>query len=343
MLPFIADGYADVDGLNRRAYAIIPDMKAMILAAGEGTRLRPLTLTVPKPMVPVVGRPLLAWTLAWLAEQGIDEVVINLYHRPQVIPDFFGEAHGGLRLHYFCENELQGTSGGVRAAAELLDEAPFFVIYGDNLLRADLSRLINFHEKHGGEATLALFHHPNPAAAGVVGVDSTGRITRFVEKPAPDQIFADTANAGVYLLNPSVLEMIPTGRPSDFGRDIFPTMLGQGRALYGIPLDGYLQDTGTPDQYRRANWDVLEGRLGKTYAKDGVWTGQNTHVSPTVEFRGRNILGSGVTVAEGASLTDCIVWDNARIGAGARLENAIVGYGVTVEPGSSPGAGAIVA
>ncbi len=236
-------------------------MKAMILAAGEGTRLRPLTAAVPKPMVPLVGRPLLAWTLDWLAGQGVTEGVINLHYKPQVISDCFGEQHAGIRLRYSPEDTLRGTAGGVKVAARFFADAPFFVIYGDNLLHADLRALADFHASHGGAATLALFHHPNPTAAGIVGTDSVGRITRFQEKPAAHEVFSPWASAGVYVLNPDVLDAIADPScPSDFGHDVFPKLLEAGVPLYATPLGGYIQDTGTPDTYRQANWDALAGK-----------------------------------------------------------------------------------
>ncbi len=308
-------------------------MKAMILAAGEGTRLRPLTATVPKPMIPIVGRPLLAWTLDWLAAQGVTEAAINLYHRPQAIPDFFGDEYAGIRLHYFFEDALRGTAGGVKGAQAILADAPFFVIYGDNLIHADLGKLADFHASHAGLATVALFHHPNPSAAGIVATEKSGRITRFVEKPPPDQIFADTANAGVYVLDPAVFEAIPAEGPSDFGRDIFPALLAQGEVLYGVLLGGYLHDTGTPELYRQANWDALAGRVGTNYADSRIWVGSDAVVSPSASLTERNILGRNAQVADGASLTDCIIWDDARIGAGVTLERAIVGRGAVLKAG----------
>lgn len=314
----------------------------MILAAGEGTRLRPLTATVPKPMIPIVGRPLLEWTLSWLATQGVTEAAVNLYHRPQSIPDFFGDEYAGIRLHYFFEDVLRGTAGGVKGARALFTDAPFYVIYGDNLIHADLRRLADFHAGHGGPATLALFHHPNPAAAGIVATDETGRITCFVEKPPPDQIFADTANAGVYVLNPAVLESIPDTLPHDFGRDVFPDLLARGTALYGTLLGGYLHDTGTPDQYRQATWDALAGRIGTEFADTHLWVGPGAQVSPGATLSGRNVLGRSVVVGEGAHLTDCIIWDEANIGQGARLERAIVGRCAQIAPGAEAPLGTVL-
>ncbi len=309
-------------------------MKAMILAAGEGTRLRPLTLSTPKPMIPIVGKPLLAWTLDWLAAQGVTDAAINLYHRPQSIPDFFGETYANINLRYCYEDTLRGTSGGVKGAADFLSDAPFFVVYGDNLLQADLRRLLDFHAQRGGAATIALFDHPNPTAAGIVGLDPDGRITRFVEKPPPDQIFSRQANAGVYVLDPSVLDAIPAGAPSDFGRDIFPALLARGEALHGMPLGGYIQDTGTPDTYRRACWDALAGRVGMHFADSALWQGPGADIHSSAVLRGRNIIGANAVVGAGAVLTDCIVWDNAQIGAHAQLLQAIVGSDAHVGAGA---------
>lgn len=320
-------------------------MKAMILAAGEGTRLRPLTLSTPKPMIPIVGKPLLAWTLDWLASQGVTDAAINLFHRPQSIPDFLGDTYAGIRLRYSYEDTLRGTAGGVKGAEEFFQDAPFFVIYGDNLLQADLRPLMELHQQRGGAATLALFEHPTPTAAGIVGLDPDGRITRFVEKPAPDQIFSPWANAGVYVLNPSVLDAIPPNAPSDFGRDIFPALLARGDALYGIPWGGYLQDTGTPASYRQACWDALAGRVGTQFADTHLWLGPGAQVHPSAALQGHNIIGANAHVGAGATLTDCILWDGAEAGANAQLSQAIlgrharVGAGSVVPPGTLLGQG----
>ncbi len=305
-------------------------MKAMILAAGEGTRLRPLTLTLPKPMVPIVGVPLLARTLAWLSEQGMTECAINLFHRPQSIPDTFGPEFQGVRLHYFFEDTLRGTAGGVKAAAALLRDAPFFVIYGDNLIHADLGCLWDFHRSHGGTGTVALFEHPNPTAAGIVGLDDAGRITRFVEKPPPDQIFSRWANAGVYVLDPTVLDAIPENEPSDFGRDIFPRLLDEGQVLHGTPLGGYLQDTGTPQSYRQANWDCLAGRAGVTFADPQLWVDPAAQVGHNVSFVGRNIVGAGVTIGDRAIVAESILWDGAQVAPGGRIRDTILAPGLAL-------------
>ena len=310
----------------------------MILAAGEGTRLRPLTLTVPKPMIPIVGIPLLARTLMWLAEEGVTEAAINLYHRPQSIPDYFGDEWHGVRLHYFFEDTLRGTAGGAKGAESLLRDAPFYVIYGDNLIQADLRRLADFHARRGGIATVALFHHPNPSAAGIVATEADGRITRFVEKPPADQIFSDTANAGVYVLDPSVLDAIPAGLPSDFGKDIFPLLLAQGTLLYGTLLGGYLQDTGTPDSYRQANQDLLLEKASNFADNGQAWVDTTARVASSACLRGWNVIGPNVVVEDGAHLTDCILWQGACVGRGAILDRAILAcHAAVAENGRPPG------
>ncbi len=302
----------------------------MVLAAGEGTRLRPLTLLLPKPMVPIVGTPLLEHTLTWLAGQGVSEAAINLYHRPQAIPDHFGSQFAGVRLHYFFEDTLRGTAGGVGAAARLFQDEPFFVVYGDNLIHADLRRLAEFHRSSGGEATISLFHHPNPTAAGIVGLGDDGRVTRFVEKPPADEVFSDLANAGVYVLNPSVLSVIPPDAPSDFGRDVFPDLLLRGVPLYGVMLGGYLQDTGTPEAYRQANWEMLAGRVGVSYDDPTLWVDPSAQVGRGVTFVGRNVVGAGAIIGHGAAIQDSILWAGAQVAPGTQVRDSILAPGVSL-------------
>ena len=302
----------------------------MLLAAGEGTRLRPLTETLPKPMIPIVGVPLLERTLRWLSEQGVSEAAINLFHRPQMIPDYFGASFAGIRLHYFFEDTLCGTAGGVKAAESILGDAPFFVVYGDNLIHANLRRLAKFHASHAGLATIALFRHPNPSAAGIVGASAGGRITRFVEKPPPDAIFSDLANAGVYVLDPATLRHIPEDAPSDFGRDIFPALLAEGLPLFGTLLGGYLQDTGTPEAYRRANFDLLAGRAGAAFDDPALWIAPDARIGSGVGFGGRNIVDAGAAVGDGAMVTDSVLLPGAVIPPGRDIRDVIVGDGYTL-------------
>lgn len=314
----------------------------MILAAGEGTRLRPLTLALPKPLVPLANVPLLERTIRLLARQNVREIAVNLYHRPDAIRATLGEGESlGVTLRYSAEERLLGTAGGVKRMERFLDET-FLVIYGDNLLHGDLAPLLAFHRNKCAVATIATFRAANPSACGLVVTDGEGRITRFQEKPPPPEVFTDTANAGIYVLEPEILRHIPTDGAVDFARDIFPALLPRG-TLFACPWTGYLQDTGTPHSYRQANWDALEGRTGDVPAADGpLLLGPGTRVAEGVAFSGRNIIGAGCDLQAGADLADTILWDGCRVGAGARIRGAILGRGVQVGDGAVVGEGTLL-
>lgn len=228
-------------------------MKGMILAAGEGTRLLPLTADRPKVMLPVGGHPLLAHTLEWLKAQGIREVGLNLYYQPQTILDCFGDGSRlGVKLTYSRETKLLGTAGGVKKLASFFGQDTFVVIYGDVLTNIDLGPLLSLHRKRGGLLTLALNQVDNPTACGIVEVDGEGRVRRFQEKPQPQEVFSHLANAGVYIAEPGLLDFIPPDTFYDFGRDLFPRLLAEGVPFYGLPVEGLVLDIGTPENYRRA-------------------------------------------------------------------------------------------
>ena len=216
--------------------------------------MHPLTLSCPKPMLPVAGRPALDYLLELCRAHGVREVAINLHHCPEVIPAYLGDGSArGMVLHYSHEPVLLGSAGALRPLQGYLDR-PFFVLYGDVLTNMDLSALAARHRAHGGLGTIALYRVPDPERCGLVEIDAAGRVGRFVEKPAPGQVFSNQVNAGVYLLDPAVLSYLPEIVPYDFGRDFFPRLLAAGVALYGHPLrdDEYLLDIGTPENYARA-------------------------------------------------------------------------------------------
>jgi NDP-sugar pyrophosphorylase family protein len=316
----------------------------MILAAGEGTRLRPLTETVPKPMIPIANIPLLERTLRWLAGQGVSGVAINLHSHPQAIRDSLGDGQRlGIRyIHYSYEPALLGTAGAVKNCQGFFGDDPFIVIYGDNLIEADLQKLLSFHKKREAQVTVALFTAPDPSACGLVETSEDGRITRFTEKPAANAVFTSQANAGVYVLAPSVLESIAPGMASDFARDIFPALLAAGGRLFATPLSGYLRDTGTPQQYRQANADVLLGKVpnvrGTLIKNPPNYTliAEGAQIAPSVRFRGFNVIGQAALIEENAQLTDCILWDRAEVGARSKLTRAILGRGARVAADGSP-------
>ena len=234
----------------------------MILAAGEGTRLRPLSLDRPKPMAPVAGRPLLEYTIDWLVKYGVQDVAINLHYKPEAITGHFGDGRAfGVRLTYSHEEQLLGTAGAVKRLECFFDQT-FVLIYGDVLTDLDLTDLEAYHRQKAGLGTVALYRVDNPTVRGLVEIDPTGRILRFVEKPRPEEVFTDLANSGVYILEPEVLQYIPPDTACDFGRDLFPALLERHVPLYGYPLaeDEYLIDIGSPESYAQANhdWSVRE-------------------------------------------------------------------------------------
>ena len=234
-------------------------MKAMILAAGRGTRLLPLTATCPKPMVPIAGRPLLEYTIRLLAQHGFDELVVNLHHLPQAIRDYFGDGcKWDVKLSYSFEEELLGTAGAVRKLADFFDQR-FLVYYGDHLSNANLSSLWQFHEKAGALATLGLLWKEEPSASGIVELDSSQRVQRFIEKPGADQTFANyLVNAGIYVLEPEIMQWIHPPPPRDFGYDVFPALLADQQPVYGHRLQGQLLSTDTLERYQDTQQQVAD-------------------------------------------------------------------------------------
>lgn len=233
-------------------------MKALILAAGKGTRLGQLTAEYPKPMLAVAGRPLLAYTIEWLRNHGVTQIAINLHHAAEVIQNYFGDGEAfGVQITYSYEPELLGTAGAAKQLESFLDER-FAVVYGDVFTNIDLTLLAARHVASVGAAacgaTLSLYRVPNPTECGLVDIDERGRVHRFVEKPPADQVFTDLANAGVLLCEPGVLSLVPAARVYDFGRDLLPTLLADHCPVFGFPIapDEYVIDIGTPSGYARA-------------------------------------------------------------------------------------------
>lgn len=233
-------------------------MKGMILAAGEGRRLRPFTDHVPKPMLLVAGRPLLEHTIAHLRDCGLTELAVNLYHLPAAVMDYFGDgSRWGVQLHYSVEERLLGSAGGVKRLQSFFDDT-FVVFYGDLLTWTDLRPVIAWHRQAKVMATLGLYRVPDPWNRGIVQLDGGQNIVRFVEKPPRDQVFSNLANAGIYVLEPEVLERIPSEQAYDFGHDVFPGMLTDGIQIAGYVIEDLLIDIGLPEKYEEANRIALE-------------------------------------------------------------------------------------
>ncbi|MDQ3147977.1 MAG: NDP-sugar synthase [Actinomycetota bacterium] len=327
-------------------------MRAVVLLGGFGTRLRPLTLTTPKQMLPVAGRPLIERVLAHLAAHGVDEAVLSLGYRPDVFRDAYPDACcAGVHLVYAVEPEPLDTAGAVRFAATAAGvDARFLVVNGDVLTGLDLSALVATHEATGAEGTIALTRVEDPSQFGVVPTDEDGRVTAFVEKPPPGEAPTDLINAGFYVLEPFVLDRIPGGRRVNIERETFPAMVDEG-VLYASHDDAYWIDVGTPERYLRASLDLLPAEGGRArldgeaefpaMLADGVVVEVGAVVSTSV-------LERDVTVADGARVERSVVLAGAVVGARALVcdsiigAGAVIGAGATVEDLSVIGDGAVV-
>ncbi len=236
-------------------------MKALILAAGEGTRLRPLTLDRPKPMLPVGGRPIIEHLIALLRHHSVTQVAINLHYKPDVIESHVGDGKDfGVSVTYSYEERLLGSAGAAKRLEWFLDET-FIVLYGDVLTDLDITTLVERHRAAGAAVTLALYRVSDPTRCGIVQLAADGRITRFVEKPSREEAFSNLANAGIYIVQPRVLDFIPVDRPFDFGHDLFPLLMRHGLPVYGHELAAYVLDIGSPERYAQAQLDVASGRF----------------------------------------------------------------------------------
>ena len=319
------------------------------MAGGEGTRLRPLTSNQPKPMVPIVGKPCMEHILDLLRRHDMHEVVVTLAFMPQSIRTYFGDGTTlEMDVDYSVEEQPLGTAGSVRLARERLDDT-FLVISGDALCDVDLTGLVAAHREKGAAVTIALKSVDNPLEFGIVVTDEDGRVERFLEKPSWGQVFSDTINTGIYVLEPEVLRHIPTDRPYDFSKELFPLLLEMGRPIYGHVLDGYWQDIGNLEQFRQANFDALDGRVqldipglrlrGNVWVSEEVdinevagvagpaFIGANCRIADGASIGAHAVLSQGVIVREGARVTRSVVDAGSYLGRSSVVEGAIIGRG----------------
>ncbi len=317
------------------------------MAGGEGTRLRPLTSNQPKPMVSIVGKPCMEHILELLRSHGLEDVIVTVAFLPQAIRGYFGDGESlGVQVEYSVEEAPLGTAGSVRLASGKLDET-FLVISGDALCDFDLTRLIEFHRERGAAVTIGLKSVPNPLEFGIVVTDSEGRVERFLEKPSWSQVFSDTINTGVYVLEPEVLRHVPTDRPYDFSKELFPLLLEMGRPLYGFVMDGYWQDIGNLDQFRQANFDALDElvRLDVTGVRlrGNIWIGEGVdiddleaiegpafignycRIAPEATVGPHAVLAASVTLRERARATRSVIDSSTHVGRSVLIEGAVIG------------------
>jgi mannose-1-phosphate guanylyltransferase len=316
-------------------------MLAIILVGGEGTRLRPLTFTTPKQMLPVVGKPLITRVLEGLAVHGVTDAVLSLGYKADVFIAAFPESEaGGVRLRYAVESEPLDTAGAVRfAAGEAGVTERFIVVNGDVLTDLDVGALIELHAARGAEATIALTPVADPSAFGIVVCDEDGRALDFVEKPPPERDIGNLANAGTYVLEPSVLDRIEPARRVSIERETFPAIAAD-RALYAVASDAYWLDTGTPAKYIEAQLDIVAGRRPALLPPhgveeeriDGVFIGKGAEVDGDVV--GPASVGAGATIGKGASVGSSVLYEAVAVGEGARIEGSVLLPGAAVEKGA---------
>lgn len=322
-------------------------MKAVIMAGGKGTRLRPLTSNQPKPMVPIVNVPCMEHIVRLLKRHGFEDVLVTLEYMPEAVRGYFGEGSGwGVRMEYSVEEEPLGTAGSVKLVEDRLTER-FIVVSGDALTDVDLREALAFHEERGAEATLVLKEVEDPSEFGIVVVEDDGRVSGFQEKPDEEEVFSHTANTGIYVLELGILENIPEGREYDFSEELFPRLLEEGRPVYGYVAEGYWEDIGNIEQYMGAQKDVLDGKVRNVrppgeMLREGVYVGRRVEVdedqlegpvvlgddvriSPGARVGPYSVLAPKVSVAAGASVVRSTVAEGTSIGEEAGLGGALIG------------------
>jgi mannose-1-phosphate guanylyltransferase len=310
-------------------------LPAVILVGGQGTRLRPLTERIRKDMLPLVDRPLLAYTFEHLRSHGVRRGIISCGYLPTQIQEHFGDRYGDLDLEYRVEPEPLGTAGGIAFAADGADSS-FFALNGDSLREADLGALVDFHRSTGARATILLTPVADPTRYGLVRIASDGRVSTFLEKPRPEEIDTDLINAGLYVLEPDVLEHVPPNRSVSIERDVFPRLADEG-SVYGLALEGYWLDVGTPESYLQAHRDVLERsfptEVGDALGSDFTLVEETAHVEAGARLVPPVYVGPEATVEAGARAGSlAVIGAGAHVGAGAVVESSVLGARSSIGP-----------
>lgn len=308
-------------------------MQALVLVGGFGTRLKPLTEDIPKPVLEMVGRPFFGYMIDWLGSHGVDEVILACGFLPDQIEAVLGEGPpGGPMLRYLVEPEPLGTAGAIRHAAPLLQDR-FFALNGDSLTDLDLSALLDFHLEREARLTLGLHPMEDASDFGLVEIDELGLVTSFSEKHP--NAGGGLISAGAYVVEREVLDLIPEGRKVSIEHDVFPRLIDHG--LFGLALDGYWKDIGTHDRYLQACWDIIEGRVGSVavQSSEGVWISPEADVLDEAKVGPRAVISSGCQVESGATVRDSVLLDGCRIGERAEIHGSILSSGVSVAAGAA--------
>jgi NDP-sugar pyrophosphorylase family protein len=342
-------------------------MRAFVLAAGYGKRLEPLTKAVPKPMVPVANKPIIQYNLELLRKYGIKDLMVNIHYFPEQIENYFGDgSQYGVSLNYSYEEHLMGTAGGVLKMFEQSKVKDTFIVMSSDVLSdINLGKMLNMHKKKKAKATIALTPVNDVSQFGVVVVDENDKITAFQEKPSQAEAKSNLVNAGIYIFEPEVLDLIPKNLPYDFGHNVFPQLVKEKAAFYGYKMIEYWNDIGGPEKLMQANADILQGRVRVDISARRVgrseWVGKNTHVDPSARFNGEIIIGDNsiieknveiygnvsigdkCVIKEGTIITDSFIWADTHVEKSCRLNQCIVGNWCFLEENVRVEEGSIIA
>ena len=343
-------------------------MKAVVMAGGFGTRIQPLTNSRPKPMLPVVNRPMMENTMKTLRDLGIKDFIVLLYFKPEVIQDYFGDGSKfGMNITYIIPDDDYGTAGAVKLAQEQIGDDNFIIISGDLVTDFDFQKIFDYHKQKQSKLTITLTSVENPLEFGVVIANEEGKIEKFLEKPSWGEVFSDTINTGIYIIEPEILDHIPKGENFDFAKDLFPQLMHEGVELIAGHATGYWRDVGNPDSYREAHEDIMSGRVkfampGKEVKfPDGVlYSDDDYTLSEGVEVIGKVVLGKNVTIGKRTKLKNVVIgnnvvidkdckisnsvfWENISIGKGTKIDNAIICNDNVIGKNSKMTAGIILA
>ena len=340
-------------------------MKAVVLAGGFGTRIKPLTYSLPKPMLPLGGKPIIEHVINLVKHNGFNDLIFLLYFQPDAIKNYLSDGSGlGVKINYMIPPEDYGTAGAVKYASDILKgDEPFLVISGDLLADVDLAAMFTFHKEKNAMVTIGLTSVKDPLQFGIVITDKDGRVVRFLEKPGWGEVFSDSVNAGIYIVDPAILDNIPGKQSFDFSHDLFPRLLGEEKPIYGYILSGYWRDVGDPSSYIQANMDILAGRVNvkgsgsrmDVVGKD-IWLGENAEIANDAQLEGtvivgrsvringgsrivNSIIGNSTIIGQSANIIDSVIWDDTNVGESTSIDSSVIcskvriGKDVLIEPG----------
>ncbi len=317
-------------------------MKAVVMAGGFGTRIQPLTHARPKPMLPVINRPMMENTMITLRDLGITDFIVLLYFKPEVIQDHFGDGSAfGMNISYVIPDDDYGTAGAVKLAQEHIGDDNFIIISGDLVTDFDFQKIFDYHKQKKSKLTITLTSVENPLEFGVVIANEEGKIEKFLEKPSWGEVFSDTINTGIYVIEPEILEYIPKGENFDFAKDLFPILMREGVELIAGNAQGYWRDVGNPDSYREAHEDIMSGRVDfrmpgeMTKFPDGILYSDAPYtLDDSVEIIGNVVLGKNVTIGQRSKLKNIVISDNVEIGEDSKISNSVIWENVNIGKGT---------